>query len=130
MALEEILVTVLETNNVILFLALIVLFVVAYRVLQAVINTAIVAVLSGLFLVALSYIGVGPGLTFNNVMLFAVLGTGFFILYSALATLLRTSSSLVGALKTIGGWIFPSGGEESEDSKEKRIVLQKVDDDE
>lgn len=134
----------LEGNNVILFIILIVLFVVAYRLLQAVINTAIVAVLSGVFLVALDFVGIGPGVTVNRFILFMVLGTGLFILFSTMATVARTSSTLYGASKKliqmviapfrwisglfrkIGGLI--GGDDGGGRRKERNIVLEEVDD--
>lgn len=135
MSVVEQVITVLQSNSLLLLAALIVLFVVAYRVLQAVINTALVAVLSGLFVVALDLAGMGPGTSVNNIMLFAVLGTAFFILYSALATLIRTSSVLAGLLGNILGTVVKpvkylfnwlrSDDDESR-SKEKEIVLEEL----
>ncbi|MDY6769304.1 MAG: hypothetical protein SVW02_04320 [Candidatus Nanohaloarchaea archaeon] len=129
MALHEFLMAQVQGNNILLFLILIVLFVLAYKVLRAVINTAIVAALSGGFLVALDYVGIGPTVTVNRFMMFMVLGTGLFILYSAIATVIRTTSGLVGALRKIFGWMVgPLKREEEKVEKEKEIVLQELKD--
>lgn len=132
MALQELIIAQLQESNILLFIVLIALFVVAYKVLRAVINTAMIAVLSGVFLVALDFVGLGPRVTVNRFMFFMVLGTGLFILYSALATVIRTSSSLAGALKTIGGWLakpFRHPDENGSADKEKEIVLEELKDD-
>ncbi|MDY6769741.1 MAG: hypothetical protein SVU88_02090 [Candidatus Nanohaloarchaea archaeon] len=129
MALQEVLIAQVQGNNVLLFILLAALFVVAYKVLRAVINTAIVAALSGGFLVALDYIGIGPAVTVNRFMLFMVLGTGLFILYSTLATVLRTTSSLVGALRKLWGVMSgPFQREKQAAEKEKEIVLEELKD--
>ncbi|MFB6295187.1 MAG: hypothetical protein ABEI97_05480, partial [Candidatus Nanohaloarchaea archaeon] len=104
-AIQGFLISQIQGNNIVLFLLLIVMFVVAYRVLRAVINTAIVAALSGVFLIALDIVGLGPRATLNRFLFFMVLGTALFLLYSGVATLIRTSSGVIGALKTVGGWI-------------------------
>lgn len=130
MAVQEVLASLAQGNNLLLFVLLILLFVLAYRVLKAVINTAIVAVLSGLFYVALGYLGVGPAITVNGVMMFMVLGTALFILYSAAATLFRTTSGIVGALKGAAGWVAGLFRSEQEKiGKEKEIILEELDDD-
>lgn len=145
MSFHEAVLPLLEGNNVILFIILIVLFVVAYRLLQAVINTALVAVLSGVFLVALDFVGIGPGVTVNRFILFMVLGTALFIVFSTMATVARTSSTLYGAAKKLLGmalkpftWLAAiirkisglfGGGEDAGQRKERSIVLEEVDDD-
>jgi hypothetical protein len=116
----------MQGNNILLFLALIVLFVIAYRVLRAVIHTAIVAVLSGGFLVGMDYIGLGPAVTLDRFMLFMVLGTALFIGYSMFFTVLRTTSSLVGVGKKLGGLLTMPFGSEDETPKEKEIVLDEL----
>ncbi len=137
MALTTEVVSLFEGHTVLLLIALIALFVVAYRVLKAVINTAIVAVLSGVYLVALNIVGVGPPVNFDNVMLFMVLGTAFFVLYSALELLIATSTSLIDALGTLSHWLaapFRMLGGDGDDtartrdtgSSEKEIVLEEV----
>lgn len=129
MALTEMIIAQLQGSNVLLFLALVVLFIVAYKVLQAVINTAIVAVLSGVFLIVLDVVGLGPAVTVNRFMFFMVLGTALFILYSTVATAITTSATMVGALRRVAGWArtpFDRGGG---DNKEKEIVLEELQDD-
>lgn len=128
MALQELIVSQIQGSNIVLFLVLVVLFVVAYKVLRAVINTAIVAVLSGVFLVALDLTGLGPAVTVNRFLFFMVLGTALFILYSSIATAVHTSSTLLGALKRLGGWLHLPGRKKRED-KEKEIVLEELRDD-
>lgn len=130
MALIETVIAEVQGSSVLLFLTLVALFIVAYRVLQAVINTAIVTVLSGVFFVVLDFIGLGPAITVNRIMFFMVLGTALFILYSSIATVITTSSTLLGALQRIWGWArtpFDRGGDDGE--KEKEIVLEELQDD-
>ncbi|MDY6761880.1 MAG: hypothetical protein SVY41_02430 [Candidatus Nanohaloarchaea archaeon] len=126
-AIQGFVISQVQGNNAVLFLLLIVMFVVAYRVLRAVINTAIVAVLSGAFVVGLDYLGIGPQVTLNRFMLFMVLGTALFIIYSAFFTILRTTSSLLGALQKVGHLLAaPFRSDDSESSKEKEIVLDEL----
>ncbi|MDY6778150.1 MAG: hypothetical protein SVU32_05765 [Candidatus Nanohaloarchaea archaeon] len=144
----------LGLNNIVLFIVLILLFVVGYKLMQAVIQTILVAVMSGLFLVALSVTNMGPPLTVSNVTLFMVLGVGLYILYSTL----NTAKNIITFLWSLGSSIIdlvvpegllPSlpllGGEEQssseskkgqesndgeDDSNEKMVILKEVDDDE
>lgn len=129
MTLHELLLAQVQGNNVLLFILLVVLFVVAYKVLKAVINTAIVAVLSGAFLVVLDFVGVGPAVTVNTFMLFMVLGTALFIVYSAIATLIRTTSGVYGFFKKLFGWLSrPEKKGGKQEAKEKEIVLEELKD--
>ncbi|MDY6773764.1 MAG: hypothetical protein SVS85_01065 [Candidatus Nanohaloarchaea archaeon] len=127
MALQEAVVSLVQGNNLLLFILLIALFIVAYRVLKIVINTAIVAVLSGAFLVLLDFVGLGPEATINRFMMFMVLGTGLFILFSAVQTLVRTTSGVIGAIKKMFSWL--SGSSNGKEQKEKEIVLEELKDD-
>jgi len=84
--LQDMLPTILQQNNLLLLLTLIILFILAYKIMKTVVQTAIISLLSGVFLVVLNMVGMGPELTFSRFMSFMVLGAGLFMLYSTLAT--------------------------------------------
>lgn len=149
---EELL-TNMEGSNLLLFIVLILLFIVGYKILQAVISLGMVAVLSGVFFVSLSILGLGPEVTVDRFILFMVLGTGLFIVYSSLATAMKTTGSVVGLLTKIGNLLIRplkaavakerkkrrkkklqskhhhiGGKDDDSDSKEKEIVLGELED--
>lgn len=140
MVLPETLLADVQGNNIILFIVLILLFVIGYKLLQAVIRLGLVAILSGVFLVVLDMMGVGPAVTVQRFILFMVLGTGLFILYSSLATVLSITEYVLGFLTGILRWVIPSRPrkrlrrsrpkkKKDSGSKEKAIVLGEMDDD-
>lgn len=112
-----------QGSNVLLFILLILLFVIGYKLLQTVIRIGLIAVLSGLFLIALNTVGVGPAVTLDRFILFMVLGTGLFILYSGIATLyalIRHTTDFTTDLMT---WAFkPVRTEQSMWSRTKQHV--------
>ncbi len=148
---------VVQGNNVLLFVILILLFVIGYKVLQTVMRLGLIAVMSGVFLVVLNMIGIGPDVTIQRFILFMVLGTGLFIFYSTLATAVSILDIGYSVLSRTVKWAFSSGstkrnrGRErgwlkrlterakkggnsdpasNTGSKEKTIVLDEVDEDE
>lgn len=129
MAIETAL-SVLEGNHIILLLALVVLFVIAYRILQAVIHTAMVAVLSGFLLIGLEFLGLGPDVTVTNFIFFMVLGTALFLFYSGVAIVISASESVFDFFSIIysglSGLFDRDGGTER---KEKEIILEELKDD-
>lgn len=148
---------VVQGNNILLFIILIALFVVGYKVLQTVIRLGLVAILSGVFLVVLDMVGIGPAVTVQRFILFMVLGTALFIFYSTIATAFTVFDWLYAAVKRLVKWAFKTGrkkphkksrlkklgkkvkdvkdahgksnnGSSSSGSKEKEIVLGELDD--
>lgn len=130
MTFHDLLLAQVQGNNILLFILLVVLFIVAYRVLRAVVNTAIVAILSGSFLVVLDYLGIGPAVTVNRFMLFMVMGTALFIVYSAAATVIRTTSGVLGLTRRMAGWVTVPvrKRKKKKPAKEKEIVLEELKD--
>lgn len=145
----ESLIAEVQGSNIFLFLVLIMLFVVGYKILQAVIRLGMVSILSGVFLVVMNAVGLGPAVTVDRFLLFMVLGTALFIGYSMLFTAIRTASGVLDLLSTLGHWFLKpfkhhrekslrkelkalkEKQRESSDAstKEKAIVLDEVDDD-
>jgi len=147
---------IVQENNVLLFIILILLFVIGYKLLQTVVRLGLIAILSGVFLVVLDMVGVGPAVTIQRFILFMVLGTGLFIFYSSLATALTIFDKLSSILSRTVRWAFKphrrkqnqtiaesirkqvtklnerrnaEDQAETEESKEKTIVLDEVEDD-
>jgi len=140
-----------QENNLVLFIILVLLFVVAYKILEAVIHAGIVAVLSGVFLIALDYVGIGPAVSISRFILFMVLGVALYLFYSSIETVLsiattgfdavkttvKTSSSIGATIVDLLGNIYgrlkdlaSSGDQKTDDnSTEKSIILEEVDED-
>lgn len=68
-----------------LLVALIAVFYIAYKILSMVTQTIIIAILSGIFYVSLTYILTLP-LTLENVLFFTVAGSVLYVGYTLLAT--------------------------------------------
>lgn len=134
-------ITELPQSDILLFIVLILLFVVGYKILQAVIQLGVIAILSGVFLVALRFVGIGPAVTVDNIILFMVLGTGLFILYTTLFTAMKATDTLFGMLTHIGRQLLSPIGDAIRNhrsttssktgkqvkEKEKSIILDEVD---
>lgn len=127
MALPEVLNQIMQLNSIFLIIAIIILFVIAYKVLKLIIQTAIVVVLSGLFYAALSYIGLELSMNIPTIMLFMFLGGLLFITYSFIGMLAS------GAIKIMGGiskmFKKPMKKSRKKKSKEKEVVLKKLKED-
>lgn len=97
---------IMQQNNVLLFVILILLFVVGYKLLQTVVRLGLIAILSGVYLVVLNMFGIGPDVTVQRFILFMVLGTGLFIFYSTLATAVSLFDRIYGILSRMIRWAF------------------------
>jgi hypothetical protein len=152
--------TLLEANNLVLLAILFALFIVGYKLMQAVMDLFLIAIFSGLFFFGLGYVGIGPEFTVTRFILFMALGVGSYMAYTTLSTakqaveiLWKILTFLAGLLKDIAGTVrdmvgsvigmaggdsttpatsgsTSSGDDGSSGSKEKMAILQEVDDDE
>lgn len=138
-----------DGSNIVLLLVLIALFIIAYKILQVVVQTMIVAVLSGVFVGVLSYMGLGPEITMRTIVTFMSLGVGLFILFSVLdmATdvlsivwnVVKRGLNAAGSAIGIGKKFLGSDKSDkrkrdskntkASGSKEKSIILEEADDD-
>lgn len=129
-----------QPDVIFLFLILIALFIVAYKVLKLIIQTGLVAVLSGVFYAVLSYTGYAPPLSIQNILFFVVTGAFLYLFYSAL---FRVMGIVYKTVKKPISWIKnyqekreqkkkEKGTEEKSDqeAKEKKIILSEVNKDE
>jgi len=91
-----------QLNTVILLLALVVLFVVAFKVLEMVMQTFLVSALSGGFYLALSYYLDPVKFSLDSLLFFTLIGGSLYTGYS----LLSTSASLLKMLFKIPFKIF------------------------
>lgn len=116
------------------------MFIVAYKVLKLIIQTGLVAVLSGVFYAVLSYTGYAPPLSIQNILFFVVTGAFLYLFYSAL---FRVMGIVYKTVKKPISWIKnyqekreqkkkEKGTEEKSDqeAKEKKIILSEVNKDE
>ncbi len=151
--------TLLEVNNLVLIGILLVLFIVGYKLMQAIMDLVLMAIFSGLFFVALAYVGIGPGFTVTRFILFMAIGVGLYMVYTTLSTakqavnilwriltlLWGIITDIVGTVRNVVSSLIDRTGsdtasvsttDDSSDpdsgsgSKEKMAILQEVDDDE
>lgn len=122
--LETVLTELQAGNNILLFVILIILFVVGYKLLQAVIRIGLISVLSGVFLVVMDFIGLGPKVTVERFILFMVLGTGLFILYSSVATVFTVLDVAYGLVTRTLRWAFHSEKKPKKNWKKKFADLK------
>jgi len=80
--------------SILLVLALVVVLVAAFKIMEMVFETVIVSVLSGGFYIALRYLQSGP-ISFNDVLLFSFLGASLYMIYSLLASLYKVGSTVL-----------------------------------
>lgn len=144
---------VLQANNLVLFLGLVLVFVLAYKVMKTVVQSAIIAVFSAVFFYALTYMGIGPEFTLTNVLFFTVLGPALYLGYTLLFQFTSIATSLTtfftrlvtgvwNLLKKIGG-VFTTeenssnkgsttpqstGASNKSESSEKEIILDELED--
>ena len=97
-------------NTIVLILALVVLFVVAFKVLEMVTQTFIITVLSGLFYFAFTYFVPSVSFSLNSMLFFAFIGGTLYTAYSLLTSsyklmtlLLKIPFKIIGLLKSILG---------------------------
>lgn len=83
-----------QLNTVLLLIALVVLFVIAFKVLEMVMQTVIVSALSGGFYLALSYYLDAVAFSIDSLLFFTVIGGSLYTAYN----LLTTSASLLTTL--------------------------------
>ena len=92
-----------------LLASLIVTLVVAFKVMEMIFETVTIAALSGAFYLGLTYFISGVSFAFNDLLLFSVLGASVYMLYSFLATIISTTSSIVKIpLAVLGAFYRPS----------------------
>lgn len=136
MVLDVLITDIATLQNLALIAVLIALFVVGYKLMQTLIQTGLIAILSGVFLVALNMIGLGPEVTISRFLTFMVLGIALYMLYSSLQFLHTALSFVWNILKKIFSLIrMPFKGDGSSGSsrtqkrnKEKEVILKEMDD--
>lgn len=132
-----------NSTSIALFVGLIVVFVIGYKVLQAVMEVFLIAITSGLFYIAMSYVGIAPGLSVVHVLLFMVLGTALYLLYASLGFVAGVISSVVQGgwwvvvklgetVRSVISWtadLFNDDSSDNESSKrQKKIILDESED--
>lgn len=86
---------ILELPNIVLIVLLISAFVVAFKLMEMVLETIMVSVLSGLFYLGLVYLLDYP-MALDRVLLFSFLGSSFYMAYSFLASAYSIFSKIIG----------------------------------
>lgn len=93
-------------QNIILFILIIAVFIIAYKVLKLILETGLMSFLSIIYLFVLRYFGLGPAITISNIILFAFLGGFLYLLYYFIASsiaLILIPLKLIGkAVSAIG----------------------------
>lgn len=87
--------SILELNTVFILLGLVVLFVVAFKVLEMLMQTVLVTILSGAFYVALTYLIEAVTFSLDTMLFFALIGGTLYTAYSLLAKSYKIASLLL-----------------------------------
>jgi hypothetical protein len=77
-----------------LIAAIIVSFVVAFKIMEMVFDTIVISLLSGGFYLAMRYIQ-GGGISLNDLLLFSFLGATLYMVYSTVASAYRLGSTVI-----------------------------------
>lgn len=111
--LQELIGTASETNTVLLLAALVILFVVAFKLLEMVMQTVLVTALSGIFYFAFTYFVSSVSFSLNTMLFFAFTGGTLYTVYSLLTKsykatklLLYIPIKLLKMLKALLGTVF------------------------
>lgn len=114
-----------EVSTVLLLILLIAAFVVAFKVMKMVFQTILVSVLSALFYVALMILFFNSTPTINDTLMFAFLGSTFYMVYSFLVSAYSITAKLIAipyhVLKFMAKpfiWLY---GEVKEEYKLKKV---------
>lgn len=107
---QELLTSISQLNTVVLLLALVVLFVVAFKLLEMVTQTFLVTALSGLFYFVFTYLVSSVTFSLNSMLFFAFTGGTLYTAYSLLtssvkiaALLLKIPFMIIGLVKSFLG---------------------------
>lgn len=107
---QELLTSISQLNTVVLLLALVVLFVVAFKLLEMVTQTFLVTALSGLFYFVFTYFVSFESFSLNSMLFFAFTGGTLYTAYSLLtssvkivALLLKIPFMIIGLVKSFLG---------------------------
>ncbi len=80
--------------SILLFLALVVVLVAAFKLMEMVFETILITVISGAFYISLRYIQGGP-ISLDDMLLFSFLGASLYMVYSLLETLYSVGSTVL-----------------------------------
>ena len=83
-----------DVTSILLVLALITALVVAFKVMEMIFDTALIAGISGVFYIGLRTIQ-GGQITINDLLLFTFLGASVYMFYSLLASLYRVGTTVL-----------------------------------
>lgn len=115
------LIAIMELNIMVILLGLVVLFVVAFKVLEMLMQTVLVTVLSGAFYFALSYLMSAVTFSLDTMLFFALIGGTLYTAYSLLAKSYKLASLLLliplkilGIIKGIIRSLIPSREENNQ----------------
>lgn len=107
---NEVITAISQLDTLVLLLALVVLFVVAFKLLEMVTQTILITVLSGLFYFAFTYFVPSVSFSLNNMLFFAFTGGTLYTAYSLLSSSYKLASivlkipfKIIGLIKSILG---------------------------
>jgi len=104
---------VFQLNNLLLFVLIVIILVIAFKLLKIFFETLLVAILSAVFYLFLSYSGANLDMNATNILFFSLIGTIVFIIYSML-------SPLVSLLFKTGNKVVKGT------PQEKEVILKEI----
>jgi len=112
-------------ENIILFILIIAVFIIAYKVLKLILETGLMSFLSIVYLFVLRYLGIGPEITISNIILFAFLGGFLYLLYyfiaSSIALIMFPLKLIWKAISSVGASI----GDQMSDKRQRDYEKKK-----
>jgi len=125
-SLPELLSSLLQANNIVLLIVLVTVFIIGYKVLQTVVQLLLISLTSGGFMVALSYLGMGPKINLSNIFSFMIIGVSLYLIFSSI----QLVSSIMGSIWSTVKSIIPSGNRKKKsEGNQKKIILTESEDD-
>ncbi len=119
-----------QLNNVLLFLLLVIILVISLKILKIFFQTLLIAILSAIFYIFLSYSGANLDINAANILFFSVTGTILFIIYSItwpfFYTLFKTSHKIVKNTKKIIKTPKFKKQPKKTKLKEKEVILKEI----
>ncbi len=119
-----------QLNNILLFLLLVIILVISLKILKIFFQTLLIAILSAVFYVFLSYSGANLDINATNILFFSLAGTILFIIYSVtlpfVSLIFKTGHKIVKESTKIVKRAKKPKSQKSPKMKEKEVILKEI----
>lgn len=119
-----------QGSGFLLFILLVLVLVLAFKILKLFFETLLVAILSGVFYVVLAQTGAPLDVNAANVLLFSFLGSILFLVYSMIRPVVsmvwKALAGVFGLVQGVGRKIKLSEAKKGGEKKKRDIILKEV----